>query len=174
MKTFEERFTALYPAIAELSRKYARGTNVPSEEYESYLCEEFIKVDKAFDPSKNDSYRAFVISMLDVKAKTIANPKRAERRFYDSIQYIDLPDVADEETQYPSELVSDVDIESTVFDVMFVEEQLAKADAVTRKVLAAFFADPHASLRDIEKATGVPRMTVKRKLEAAAKAVRDA
>lgn len=172
MKTFDDRFRALYPAITELARKYARTTSVPAEEYESYLCEEFIAIDKSFDRTRNDSYRAFVISMLDRKAKVLARPNLKERKFHDSITPIEVPDDEEEEAKYPVELIADVDIEEQIFDVMFVEETIERYEGETRDILREFFADPYASFRDIGKRLGIEDKRVKRRLQAVAKEVR--
>lgn len=173
MKTFEERFKEVYPRINAISDRFARTSVVPSEEYESYLCEEFIKVDAAYNPKVNNSYAAFVGAMLETKAKTLASDKGKMRQFYDSIKPLDMPDDYDEEAKYPLELIADVDIEEQVFDVMFVEEQLRNAkDDKTRVVLEAFFEDPHASFREISRITGIPVMTVIRRLERVAGEVR--
>lgn len=174
MKTFDERFIAVYPRITAISGRFARTTNIPSEEYESALCEEFINIDKAFDAKVNNSYSAFVGAMLETKAKRLADATRKDRRYYDSIKPIDLPEADDEETKYPVELIADVDIEQEIFDVMFVEEQLAKADDVTRKILVEFFADPHVSFREIARKLGLHDKLVKRRLESVAQEVRGA
>lgn len=174
MKTFNERFAEVYPRITAISDRFARSTGVPSEEYESYLCEEFIKVDAAFNPKVNNSYAAFVGAMLEQKAKHVANKESRTRQFYDTIKPMENPDDSDEEAKYPLELIADVDIEQEVFDVMFVEDTLAKADSTTRSILEMFFADPHASFREIARALGLNDKLVKRRLEAVALAVRDA
>lgn len=172
MKTFDERFTAIYPRITALADRFARTTSVPSEEYESYLCEAFINIDSSFNPKVNDSYMAYVGTMLESKAKHLANKASRTRQFYDTITPMEVPDSDDEDAKYPLELVADVDIEQEVFDVMFIEEQLAKADDVTRRILRAFFDDPNASYRDIAKIAGVERKMVQRRLKAVAEAVR--
>lgn len=169
MKTFDERFTLIYPRIKALSTRFASSTSVPAEEYESYLCEEFINVDAAFDASVNNSYAAYVGAMLERKAMNLANGDGRMRQFYDKIKPLELPADADEDARYPQELVSSVDIEEQVFDVMFVEEQLANADEETRSILEEFFADPHASYREIGRRLGLHDKLVKRRLEAVAK-----
>ena len=169
MKTFDERFTLIYPRIKALATRFASTTSVPAEEYESYLCEEFINVDAAFDASVNNSYAAYVGAMLETKAKRLAEPARKERKYYDSIVSLEVPDDSDEDARYPQEYVSSVDIEEQVFDVMFVEEQLANADEETRSILEEFFADPHASYREIGRRLGLHDKLVKRRLEAVAK-----
>lgn len=172
--TFDDRFRLVYPRIQAIAKKYSYAYPVPYEEYESMMCEEFIKIDASFDGKVNDSYSSYVGSKLDQVALRMSGADRKERKFYDAIEPFDLPEGDEEERKYPVELIADVDIEEQVFDEMFVEEQLAMADDVTRKVLEAFFADPHASFRDISRTTGVALMTVIRRLEKVALAVRDA
>lgn len=172
MKTFDERFIAVYPRITAISGRFARTTNIPSEEYESALCEEFINIDKAFDAKVNNSYSAFVGAMLETKAKRLADATRKDRRYYDSIKPIDLPEADDEETKYPVELIADVDIEAQVFDELFVEEQLASADNETRSILEIFFADPYVSYREIASRLGLNDKLVKRRLQSVAEKVR--
>lgn len=173
-KTFEERFTEIYPRILALAGRFSRTTGIPAEEYESYLSEQFINVDASFNPAINNSYAAYVGAMLENKAKTMASTESKMRQFYDTIQRIDLPEDADEDAKYPQEFVAGVDIEEQVFDVMFVEEQLAKADGTTRKILRMFFDDPGISNREIAREVGVSNHTVRKRLEAVALAVRDA
>lgn len=170
--TFDDRFRLVYPRIQAIAKKYSYAYPVPYEEYESMMCEEFIKIDASFDGKVNDSYSSYVGAKLDQVALRMSGADRKERRFHDSIEPFDLPDGDEEERKYPVELIADVDIEEQVFDEMFVEEQLAKADGVTRKILAAFFADPHASYREIARIVGVERKMVQRRLEAVAMAVR--
>lgn len=170
--TFDERFIATYPRIVTLSKMFARTTSVPSEEYESYLSEAFISVDAAFNPKVNNSYSAYVGAMLANKAKHLANKESRMRQFYDVTMPLELPSGDDESAMYPLELIASVDIEQEVFDVMFVEEQLAKADDVTREILKEFFADPYASFREIARKLDLERGLVKRRLESVAEAVR--
>lgn len=172
--TIDERFTLVYPRIKAIAKKYSYAYPVPYEEYESMLCEEFLAVDASFDAKVNDSYSAYVGARLDLKAKRMSDASRREQRFYYTTEPMDMPDDYDEDAKYPVELIADVDIEEKVFDVMFVEEQLAKADGVTREILQAFFNDPYASHREIGRAVGVSDKTVKSRLEKVAEAVRDA
>ena len=171
--TFDDRFRLVYPRIQAIAKKYSYAYPVPYEEYESELCERFIKIDASFDAKVNDSYSSYVGSKLDQVALRMSGADRKERRFYDSIEPFDLPEGDEEERKYPVELIADVDIEEQVFDEMFVEEQLANADDVTRKILIEFFAEPYASYREIARKLGLHDMLVKRRLAAVAEAVRD-
>lgn len=170
--TFEERYEEFKPVLLSISKRYARSTPIPVEEYESALSEEFFIRYSDFDSRRNNNFGAFMRVVLTQKATRIAS--RKERKFYDSIVTIDEPDGDDEETKYPVELIADVDIEQEIFDVMFVEEQLAKADDVTRKILVEFFADPHVSFREIARKLGLHDKLVKRRLESVAQEVRGA
>lgn len=172
--TFDERFMLVYPRIQAIAKKYSYAYPVPHDEYESMMCEEFIKIDASFDGKVNDSYSSYVGSKLDQVALRMSGADRKERRFHDSIEPFDLPDGDEEERKYPVELIADVDIEEQVFDEMFVEEQLAKADELGRKILAEFFADPHASFRNIADTLGIHHATVKSRLTIVAEAVRNA
>lgn len=174
MKTFDERFIAMYPRITAIADRFARTTSVPAEEYESFLAEQFINIDASYKPSENDSYGAYVGAMLETKAKRLASPTRRTRQFYDSLTPLVAPDDYDDDSQYPLELVADVDIEQDVFDVMFVEEQLEKATGITRDILREFFADPYVSYREIARKLNVNDKLVQRRLQAVAEAVRAA
>jgi hypothetical protein len=172
--TFDERFRLVYPRIQAIAKKYSYAYPVPYEEYESMMCEEFIKIDASFDAKVNDSYSSYVGSKLDQVALRMSGADRKERRFHDSIEPFDLPEGDEEERKYPVELIADVDIEEQVFDEMFVEEQLSKASGITREILVEFFADPYASYFEIAKRLGVSNHLVKRHLEKVALAVRGA
>lgn len=171
--TFEQRYEKFKPTLMQIALKYARVSPVPIEEFESALSEKFFLRYDEFDPKRYNNFSGFMRVILTQEAVRIAT-KQKERKFYDSIEYIELPDDVDEEAKYPSELVADVDIEEQVFDVMFVEEILSQADDVTRNILEAFFAEPNASFREIARQLGLHDKLVKRRLETVAKAVRDA
>lgn len=170
--TFEERYEKFKPVLMSIARRYANSSPIPIEEYESALNEEFFMRYDEFDERRNNNFGAFMRVILTQKATRIAT--RKERKYYDSIEYIDLPDESDEETKYPMELVSDVDVEEQIFDVMFVEEQLAKADDETRRILEVFFAEPNASFREIARQLGMNDKLVKRRLLAVARDVKEA
>ena len=174
--TFEERYEKFKPVLMSIARRYANSSPIPIEEYESALSEEFFMRYDEFDERRNNNFGAFMRVILTQKATRIAT--RKERKYYDSIEYIDLPEESDEETKYPLELVSDVDVEEQIFDVMFVEEQLAKADLAgddeTRRILEVFFAEPNASFREIARQLGLNDKLVKRRLQAVARDIKEA
>lgn len=170
--TFDDRFRLVYPRIQAIAKKYSYAYPVPYEEYESMMCEEFIKIDASFDGKVNDSYSAYVGAKLDRVALRMSGADRKERRFHDSIEPFDLPEGDEEERKYPVELIDDTDIQEQVFDEMFVEEQLAMAEGETRDILIEFFADPYVSYREIARKLGLHDMLVKRRLTAVAEAVR--
>lgn len=176
MKTFDDRFRAMYGRITSISHKYARTTPIPYEEYESLLCEEFIKIDASYQRGTNNNYAAYVGTMLDSKAKRLASDggRSTTRKFYDSLTYIDEPDQDDDGADYSHELISEVDVEQEVFDVMFVEEQLALAEGDTKAILQEFFRDPSASFREIGRKVGLDYRVVQRRLQKVAEAVRQA
>lgn len=173
-KTFDERFQLIYPRLKAIAGRFASTSRIPYEEYESFLCEQFIGIDRSFNAKVNNSYAAYVGAMLETKAKRLADDKRSMRQFYDNLEYLEIPDDTDEDAAYPRELVADVDIEEQVFDVMFVEEQLKDAEPVTQDILRYFFEHPSASFREIARELGLHDKLVKRRLESVAKAVRDA
>lgn len=172
--TVEERFKLIYPRIQKLAGKYSATTQIPYEEFESDLSFEFMAIDKGFDPKVNNSYSAYMGAMLDLKAKRMCGADRKERRFYDNVSYAEEMVQNEVGEEFPYEFEADVDIEEEIFDVMFVEEQLAKADDVTRKILVEFFADPHVSFREIARKLGLHDKLVKRRLESVAQEVRGA
>lgn len=167
---FEQQFNSFYPILVGISKRYARTTSVPYEEYESALSEEFFLKYESFDPDVRDNFNAFMRVVLTQRATRVAN--RRERDFYDNVVFYEGFDEDGEDEGF--DVVSDWKMENHVEDLKAIKTDADKlelisaltetSDSVTKKIVREFLSNENANPTAIGKALGIHHQVVIRKL----------
>jgi len=171
---FEEKFNSFYPTLVAISKRYSAGTGIPVEEFISSLSEEFFKKFNNFNPDKKDNFTAYMRVILTQRATRVAN--RQERKFYDSIMYIEDgkkdKDGKTQELDFPSEW----DLEEHVISLQtkktdadkreLINALIEKSDSVTKLIVNEYLKSSDApSPTGIGRKLGIHHQTVIRKLK---------
>lgn len=187
---FKEKFNSFYPTLQEISKRYAAGTDIPYEEYESSLSEEFYLKYNMFDSEKRDNFGAYMRVVLTQRASRVAN--RTERKYYDSMMFYEAGMVGDDgETQeidFPYIKNRDIPLSVSHEDIQFswaVEEQvindmenktdadkrelidalITNSDSLTKNIISEYLKSEDANPTGIGKKLGIHHQTVIRKLK---------
>ncbi|WP_336638432.1 winged helix-turn-helix domain-containing protein [Lysinibacillus fusiformis] len=154
---FEKQFNRTRKTISVFSKRFSYATNIPIEEYESAMCEEFAK--KYYKYDGRIPFDAYIKPVLHQCAQKVAS--RKERKFYDSVIHVD--GIIDEDCNPKFEFVSDVDIENEVVSpikkcedkLQLIHALISQADDITTAIVNHMLENPNASMRSIARDMGV-------------------
>jgi len=167
----EEQFNKTKPIIELFAKRYSKATNIPVEEFESALCEEFSKKFGSYDG--RIKFTAFIKPILVQCAMRVA--ARKERKFYDNIVHVDglqdedgsdMFEFADENL---TDQVALERIEKSPDKLTLVRALIEKSDEFTVAAVELSLKNPDASFNSIAAEMGVHHETLKRKLKRLAK-----
>lgn len=169
----EEQFNKTKPIIREYSRRFSKATNIPYEEFESALCEEFGAKFERYDG--RIAFTAFIKPVLHQRAARLADKRRKEGRFYENIYYIDGE--SNEDGNPTFELAGDVDVEEEVVSPkkkcedkrQLISTLLSSADELTTAIVTHMLEDPNASKKSIADKLGIHHQLLTRKITRLAK-----
>ena len=168
---FEEQFNRTKPVIDLFAKRYSKATNIPVEEFESALCEEFSKKFEHYDG--RIKFTAFIKPVLSQCALRVAD--RKERKFYDNVIHVDGLQDEDGEDLFEFADESRTDelaierIEKGPNKLQLVRALVEKADEFTVAAVELILKNPDASLNSIAAEMGVHHETLSRKLKRLAK-----
>lgn len=168
---FEDQFNKTKPIIKLFAKRYSKATNIPVEEFESALCEEFSKKFRCYDG--RIKFTSFIKPILTQCATRVA--ARKERKFYDNIVHVDgLQDEEGKEVfEFADENLTDQialeRIEKSPDKLQLIQALTEKADEFTVAAVELILEKPNASLNSIASEMGVHHETLKRKLKRLAK-----
>lgn len=168
---FEQQFNRTKPTILLFAKRYSKATNIPVEEFESALCEEFSKKFDRYDG--RIAFSAFIKPILAQCAKRVA--ERRERKFYKNVIHVD--GLVDDDGDDMFEFVDENNIEEVALDriekspdkLSLVRALLEKSDEFTVVAVELILSKPDASLNSIAAEMGVHHETLNRKLKRLAK-----
>lgn len=167
----EDRFNKTKPIIAMYAMRFSKATNIPVEEYESALCEEFAEKAEKYDG--RIPFTSYIKPKLNQRAMRVA--ERKERRFYDSIVHAES--IVDEQGNVSFEFADSIDvaeiavnnIEISPDKLPLIRALMEKADDFTVAAVDLILSNPNASLNSIATEMGVQLIQLKRKLKHLAK-----
>lgn len=161
---FEKQFNRTRKIISIFSKRFSRATNIPVEEYESAMCEEFAKKYEGYDG--RISFDAYIKPILHQCAQRVA--ARKERKFYDNVIHIEgfldeegnaMFEFADDNT---AEEVALERIEKSPDKLLLIQALTNKADEFTVAAVNLILEKPNASMRSIAEEMGVHHSKVTR------------
>lgn len=163
----EEQFNSIKPIVKEYAERFSKATDIPKEEYESALYEEFALKVNRYDG--RIAFSAFIKPILNQRALRVA--ARKERRFYENVTFIE--DLVDDEGNptYSFEDDSKTDdiainkIEKSPDKLQLIRALTEKADDFTVAAVSLLLSKPNASLTSIATEMGVNHTTLKRKVQ---------
>lgn len=163
---FETEYMKTLPTIKRFAKKFSKATNIPPEEYESAMCEEFSK--KYFKYDGRISFSAFIKPILNQCASRVA--ERKERKFYDNVLHVD--GIQDDEGNATFEFVDENDVEKLALDriekgsdkLSLIQALVKDADEFTVVAVKLILEKPNASLNSIAKEMSVHPQTLSRKI----------
>lgn len=169
---FEKQFNSFYPILLAISRRYAAGTDIPFEEYESSLSEEFFLKYEGFDPEINNNFNAYMRVVLTQRASRLAN--RRERKYYDNVVFYETGKEDGEgeiqEVDFPLEwdleehVIESLETKTDADKRELVNVLTKKIDSVTQKIVAEYLRNEDATPTGIGNKLGIHHQTVIRKL----------
>lgn len=170
---FEEQFNKTKPTIRWYARCFSNSTNIPYEEYESALYEEFGDKFDAYDG--RITFTAFIKPILRQRALRVADKRRKEGKFYNNLYYIDGE--SDEDGNPTFELAGEVNIEEEVVSPkkkcedkrQLISALLSSADELTTAIVTQMLKNPDASRKSIADRLGIHHQVLTRKLSKLAK-----
>lgn len=169
---FEDQFNSFYPTILAIAGRYAKTTNIPFEEYESSLCEEFYLKYNSFDPNRSSNFNSFMRVVLTQRASRVAS--RRERRFYDNVIFYESLTFDEDGESQEFDLPMDWDLEDRVISEMekktdadkrqLIDALTANTDPLTTAIVNEYLNNLDATFTSVGKKLGIHPQTVKRKL----------
>lgn len=169
---FNKQFNSFYPILVAISRRYAAGTDIPFEEYESSLSEEFFLKYEGFDPNKSDNFNAYMRVVLTQRASRVAN--RSERKFYDNMVFFESEQENEEGEVQEFDIPLEWDLEEHVIKKLesktdddkreLINALVKETDSITKKIVTEYLRNEDAKPTGIGKALGIHHQTVIRKL----------
>lgn len=168
---FEKQFNRTKKIILIYSKRFSKATNIPIEEYESALCEEFSKKYERYDG--RIPFDTYMKPILHQCAQRVA--ARKERKFYDNIIHVEglvdeegnaVFEFADKNT---AEDVALKRIEKSLDKMQLIQALTSKADEFTVAAVNLILEKPNASMRSIAKEMGVHPSKVTRSISRLAK-----
>lgn len=168
---FEQQFNKTKPTILLFAKRYSKATNIPIEEFESALCEEFSKKFDGYDG--RITFSAYIKPILTQCATRVA--ERRERKFYRNVVHVD--GLVDDDGDDMFEFVDESNVEEVALNriekspdkLSLVRALLEKSDEFTVVAVELILAKPNASLNSIAAEMGVHHEMLKRKLRRLAK-----
>lgn len=168
---FEKQFNKTRRTILIFARRFSRATNIPKEEFESAMCEEFSKKYDGYDG--RISFEAYIKPILHQCSQRVA--ARKERKFYDNVIHVDslvdedgiaVFEFADKNT---AEDVAIKRIEKSPDKLLLIRALTSKADEFTVAAVNLILEKPNASMRSIAEEMGVHHSKVTRCISRLAK-----
>lgn len=174
---FEKQFNSFYPTLKTIARRYSQATDIPYEEYESALCEEFFLKHHDFDHRKNPSFEGYMRVRLTQRATRVAG--RKERIFYDNSYFYEGQAVNEEGEEMEFELADGFCLEEYVITLEerktdadkreLINALISNTDDTTKVIVQEYLRGEHARPTGIGRAIGVHHQTVRRKLNSIAR-----
>ena len=145
---FEEQFNRTKPTIKFFAQKFSKATNIPVEEFESAMCEEFSKKYERYDG--RISFDAYIKPILNQCAHRVA--ARKERRFYDNVIHVD--GMQDEEGNEVFEFADEntaeevaVENEKSSDKLLLIRALVEKSDEFTVAAVQLILKNPDTSFK---------------------------
>lgn len=168
---FEEQFNKTKSLILLFSKRYSRATDIPVEEFESALCEEFSAKYERYDG--RIPFNAYIKPILTQCAARVAS--RGEKRFHGNVLHVE--GLLDEDGSEMFEFADENKLEDIVLEriekspdkLLLVRALTEKADEFTVAAVELILLKPNASLNSIASEMGVHHETLKRRLKRLAK-----
>lgn len=167
----EEQFNKVKPIIAMYAERFSKATNIPAEEFESAMCEEFAtKVDK-YDG--RIPFTSYIKPKLNQCSQRVAS--RKERKFHGNIVHADS--IVDEEGNQVFEFADSINVEDYAISniekspdkLPLIRALTEKADDFTVAAVHLILSNPNATLNSIATEMGVQQIQLQRKLRKLAK-----
>ncbi len=171
--TFEQQFNSFYPVLKGIAKRYSMTTDIPYEEYESSLCEEFYLKYEHFDPKIRDNFNAYMRVVVTQSASRVAN--RSERKFYDMAYFYEGEE--DEELDNDTigfDIVDDWNLEDYIVEketkktdddkLQLIDALLKSTDSLTQRIIHQILDSGDVRPTAIGRAIGIHHQKVSRKL----------
>lgn len=168
---FEEQFNKTRRTISEYASRFSKATNIPVEEFESAMCEEFAKKAKMYDG--RIPFTAYIKPILNQCSQRVAS--RKERKYYDNIIFVD--GLSDEDGNPTFEFESSINVELEATEPIkkcedkrqLIHALLESADEITTAIVDRMLENPDATRNSIAAELGIHHQIVERKLKRLAK-----
>lgn len=172
--TIEEQFNKTKPTIALYAKRFSKATNIPVEEYESAMWEEFGKKAERYDGRV--SFSAYIKPILNQCSQRVAS--RREKKFYSNVVHAE--GISDEDGNPSFEFESEINVEIEAIESLeptkkcedkrqLIHALLESADEITTAIVNRMLENPDASRNSIAAELGIHHEIVTRRLKRLAK-----